>query len=90
MDCTAVNMHRMAIERMYRIGFVLKRIANASNRPSTGTVCFGKWHDLYMRPMYHDDFQRPDDGMPDTVPQADSEPSQRGSNLVWHPNSLVG
>lgn len=43
-----------------------------------------------MRPMCHGDFQRPDDGMPDTVPQADSEPSQRESNLVWHPNSPVG
>lgn len=82
MDCTAVNMHRMAIESTYRIGFVLKRIANAWNRPSIGTVCFGKWHDLYMRPMFHDDFQLPDGGMPDMVPQADSEPSPQESSLV--------
>lgn len=89
MDCKAVNRHRMATGRTYRTDFVLKRIANVSNRPLTDRVYFGRWHDLCMHPKCHDDCRRPDDGMPGTVPLADFVPLQPESSPVLHLNNLV-
>lgn len=79
----------MATERTCRTNFVWKRIANASNKPSINTVYFDRWHGLCMRPKFRDDCRLPDDGMPDTVPMAVAEPSQRELSLALNPNSLV-
>lgn len=70
MDYTTANRHRTAIEHMYQTNFVSMHNANVWNKPSIDMVCYDKWHDLYMYPMYHDShgWLNIAVGLPDFVP----------------------
>lgn len=86
MDYTAANTHRMAIEHMYRIDFVLMHNVNALNRPSIDMVYCDKWHDLCMHPMYHDLHEM----LNIAAESLDSVPLLQLLSLVLHPNILAG